>query len=285
MADEPNPPRVQHECFIAPDDPDASLWRYMDLWKLASMLSTGGLWMCRLDLFRSEDPFEGTVPKSYVDEAAQREEAVKDQLRRAGHSVPHQSPPSEFVEVPGVFEMFASGLYTNCWNLGGHESNALWRIYCGQSGGIALRSTFNRLRNGVSANCHVGMVRYIDHAAEHLQRENGFEPALLKRRVFDYEREVRIVKMRSENLFEPQPPTGVVEVVDLNALICEVRTSPYSPPGYREAVQAVVERFGYAFKVSSSEMLTPPSRDVMLVPAPQHFDAEPREQPPQTTTP
>ena len=55
-------PEVLHPAFPQPDDPNATIWRYMDMDKFRSLVSSGRLYMARADLLG--DDFEGTTPSA-----------------------------------------------------------------------------------------------------------------------------------------------------------------------------------------------------------------------------
>jgi len=40
-------PAEENEAFPAPEDPNVSIWRYMDFTKFVSMLANQGLYFCR----------------------------------------------------------------------------------------------------------------------------------------------------------------------------------------------------------------------------------------------
>lgn len=47
---------------LEPPDPDAVIWRFMDLWKFERLLNDGALYFRRADLFL--DQYEGLLPES-----------------------------------------------------------------------------------------------------------------------------------------------------------------------------------------------------------------------------
>ena len=48
-----------HPCFTVPDDPNASVWRYLDFTKFVDMLERRQLFFARAD--KLGDPFEGST--------------------------------------------------------------------------------------------------------------------------------------------------------------------------------------------------------------------------------
>jgi len=54
-------------------------------------------------------------------------------------------------------------LYVNCWHVSNHESEAMWRIYCGGDNGLAIVLPYEDLRTSVSmGTAWIGMVGYLD---------------------------------------------------------------------------------------------------------------------------
>ena len=120
--------------------------------------------------------------------------------------------PFENVVLRSVFPRL--GLYGQCWTR--HTaSDAMWRIYSPQVGGIRIRSTVQRLfesllkatpRTGVQP--FVGSVEYLaDQTLIKFVRtrisKGNWEPAecartlLVKRRAFQHEREVRLIAVET----------------------------------------------------------------------------------------
>ena len=88
-------------------------------------------------------------------------------------------------------------LFVNCWHLGHHESEAMWRIYCGREDGIAIVLPYSRLRDSIkAAETFIGMVEYIPYETGTLKRLGQFSPGMHKRQEFEYENEARIVQRR-----------------------------------------------------------------------------------------
>ena len=55
-------------------------------------------------------------------------------------------------------------LFVNCWHLGHHESDAMWRIYCGREDGIAIALPYSQLRDSIkAADTFIGKVEYIPY--------------------------------------------------------------------------------------------------------------------------
>jgi hypothetical protein len=56
----------EHEIFTPPEDPTATIWRYMDFTKLVSLLETKSLFFARAD--KLGDAFEGSMPHQNVNQ-------------------------------------------------------------------------------------------------------------------------------------------------------------------------------------------------------------------------
>ena len=109
------------------------LWRYMDFTKFVAMLVTKSLYLTRVDkLCELGDRFEGSFPN--VPEKGLRGFFWKTDMERY------------YAEKNKDKKRF---YYVNCWHSNNSESDAMWKIYVRGNQGIAVRSTFQRLRDSL----------------------------------------------------------------------------------------------------------------------------------------
>ncbi len=228
----------QHPDFESPDEED-KIWRYMDFAKFVSLLEMNALFFARCD--KVEDTYEGIYPRKESKEAFENRNA----------SIEHSQQEQK--------EMFI-----NCWHINGYESAAMWKLYSSENYGIAIQSTFSRLKKSVShQNNHtikIGKVKYIDYEYDHFQDErretarvasgdilghiNGvrsedawirpYIPFLHKRKSFEHERELRAILNSSDDRTE-----GIKVSVDLNELIERVYVAPTAESWIFELVKAI----------------------------------------------
>ena len=118
---------LDHPVFVAPDDPDATIWRYMDFTRLVSLLDTSQLFFARADTLN--DPFEGSTTQFNV--------RMRPQVY--GEDYAH------FPDVAPLREAERLSTFISCWNLSEQESAALWGLYVPPNGGVALRSSYQKL--------------------------------------------------------------------------------------------------------------------------------------------
>ena len=75
-------PPYQHPAFPPPDDPEAMIWRYMDVPKFIDLVTNRRLYMARADLLG--DDHEGTTPTAELEHWRQiAEDAKTDDERRS----------------------------------------------------------------------------------------------------------------------------------------------------------------------------------------------------------
>lgn len=220
----------KHPVFEEPPE-TAHIWRYMSFGKYVSLLSRQALYFCRAD--RLQDMYEGRLPKPTY-------EGTHEWLRAGYDDTRHNT-------------------ILNCWSLGEYESVALWHIYVPSREGVAIRSSFGRLKDSFraegmfqEARAHIGLVCYIDfnqHDFVGPDRTafNAFIPLMHKRLYFEYEREVRAVISglgthfldsvirKSEGLYVP---------ISLSGLIESVHVAPEAPLWFLEIVRHTTEFHG-----------------------------------------
>jgi len=120
-------PLKEHPHFQTPADPSAFLWRYVDLPKFLSMLSSGTVFFARADLLG--DPFEGSWPRPNVEGREFRYKAILP-------------PDADAVDVAKAKSNFTKKwrevTFVSCWHLSPYESVAMWQLYTARNaGGIA----------------------------------------------------------------------------------------------------------------------------------------------------
>jgi Protein of unknown function (DUF2971) len=225
---------------------DVRVWRYTDLGKFLWTLSKSALYLRRADLL--PDRFEGSAPLREHDrlvEAAQEFAASK-----GWQPFDHAEVLRQLLPQHRRYRLALNrASHVNCWRHG-DESEAMWRLYCGQKEGVAMVTSFGRLNDSISDPAvRLAAVRYIDYSTEVFPDANWLQAITHKRKAFAHEQEVRIVRwllnewqrQLAENA--PDAPAGMEMAWDASHVLESVVVSPYSDEWYFETVRAVVERF------------------------------------------
>lgn len=218
-----------------PEDLDTPIWRYMDFAKFVAMLEGGGLWLSRAD--RLGDPFEGSLPEA-------------DALLREALLRQHNISEDQISSISDLRRWTTQRTFINCWHMSEHESAAMWNLYAPKGKGIAVRSTYKKLRTELGENeAYIGCVKYIDYGTERM-RDAGFfhSPYFHKWHSFEHEKELRVVaqELPMGDLGShrgPSSKTGLWRRVDLARLINRVYVAPSPENWLRELVQNVLRRY------------------------------------------
>jgi hypothetical protein len=210
----------------APESPNTKIWRYMDFAKFISLLDTQSLFFSRSDLLG--DSFEFTYPKANYN-------AFNDtQL----------SKNNEF--FLWASRTFAKELFVNCWHMNEYESTAMWGLYPKSDRGIAIQSTYSRLRASLrdcpyKNRLNIGMVNYVNYELDRINDKNILQFIFHKRIQFTHETELRaviwltstdapLIAYNQETVKEPEnAPAGLIVPVKLEELIEKIYISPKAP--------------------------------------------------------
>jgi hypothetical protein len=225
---------------------DTPVWQNVSLAKLLSLFRTRALFLSRADLF--EDPFEGAFSEGSL------QEHEKDW-------------GSEFPEnLVTMTRWLPCRSFVSCWHAADIESVALWKIYAGSEGDLAIRSTVGALqsifpefteREGtILVNQAVRSVQYINYRTEHPFLNDVMGPLCYKRRAFAYEQEIRLLRQEIPSgpaknrpggwaiqMGPPPENRGVEFPVDLTALIEAIYLAPASPKWLLDIVRETMSRF------------------------------------------
>jgi hypothetical protein len=233
MSDQPIEDKLAHPCFPQPLDRSVKVWRYLDLPKLIWLLEKRKLYFSRLDLLG--DSHEGSTPELNI---------------QARNEFFRQHAPSIVAMLPESNRQLRTSVYVSCWCFGNDESEAMWRLYCPDSRGVAIQLTYQSLVDSIAHEpfLHIGCVRYIDYEKDWFPEGNVYYPVMHKRIAFSHEREVRLAKSFMENYHSGNQPAGISIEWDIEKYIEAIYVDPYAPDWYQEVVVAVTQKFSANLK-------------------------------------
>jgi len=248
----------EHPVFEKPENENAKIWRYMDFTKFVSLLDKSALFFSRAD--KLGDPFEGSYPRQNIQQRAALHEKWLNTLPTQYKEYFEQRPKA----ISGLYKSLRRCMFINSWHENEHESAAMWKLYLKSDGGIAIRSTFSRLRGcfgNETPDIHIGKVRYIDYLKVAISEEDFFKPFLRKRKSFEHEREVRAIVFaygKTEdgltNLSSPAFSIGMPAPVDLDKLIDRIYLAPTSPKWQFDLLKSIIPKYLSDKKVKKSSL-------------------------------
>lgn len=252
---------VENEDINSDINDDAKLWRYMDFTKLVSLLSTSTLYFPRSDQFK--DVFEGKIYGYGEEDARNTIEKLIDSPNTSENFKRHSRSIVEQV-VKSVYdrsEKDRKNVFVNCWHLNEYESAAMWDLYLKNEEGIAIQTTFNRLKKSLGAceeEIFIGKVKYIDPAKYKNLNNSFIEPFFTKRLSFSHEKEVRLVYApvidAYDEQFQDESIMGKNIRMNLDELIEKVYISPDAAPWFVEVVRVVLEKFDVNAEIIHSDL-------------------------------
>lgn len=240
----------QNPEFEEPED-SAIIWRYVDFTKFISYLEKKALFFVRSD--QLSDKYEG----KFTDTASRKWE---EQLK-----------PTIKLNQMEIYDRFRKIVNISSWHINDNESAAMWETCLHSNEGVAIKSTFKRLKESFILHTEddilIGKVKYIDYSKDTIPAGNIFNPFLYKRKAFEHEKELRAILMK----FAPQEETmgkhilyvdpkwfGIHVKTDLNVLIDEIVVSPSVPSWFIDLVTSIVKKYELDKKVEQSELSKEP---------------------------
>jgi hypothetical protein len=147
---------IHHPVFEEPSH-DATLWRYMDFTRFVALLEHRALFFSGISGF--PDRFEASLtPRLTAQLEAMGGQALDD------------------------WRNWPRLTFLNCWNEDAHENVALWNTYASAAGGVAIKSSLNRILQALHPDdsglippdeLHAGRVRYVDYATATIPHDNA----------------------------------------------------------------------------------------------------------------
>lgn len=235
--------------FPAPA-PDTALWRYSNLPKLLSLLTSKKLYLPSLRSLQREDPFEG-YPLIRARRLARQLSQDSDFADRFFHQLYPTQPTvtdsafrRQFISLLNgkAFELHDT-CFVSCWHGRQHESAALWRLYS-QEYGVAIRSSVKKLAENILAkgNAILGSVRYTDYESGDIDLTNALVPVFTKQISYEHEHEVRLlVELNNTD----KTKSGILLDCEPQLLIEEIVVSPYAEQWIANIISDVTFRLGF----------------------------------------
>ena len=235
-----------HESFTPPANVNDKLWRYMDLSKLVRILSTSSLYHTSITNF--DDPFEGVIPRNSLS-------TWEKELRKLEHDYDTTFGDDIFRSLDHS-EATRNNTYANCWHLSEIESDAMWKLYLKSGEGIAIQTTFKRLRDSIidDKDIFAGKINYIDFDKDVIHYGNLMNSALIKRKCFEHEKEFRTIY--SPLKFEGPDENGIYRhiskpshhgfeiKINVNCLIENIYVSPTCQKWFVDVVSDILNKYG-----------------------------------------
>lgn len=247
-----------HPNFNTPND-SVTIWRYMDITKLLSLLTESALFFCRADLL--DDEAECITPlfqkKIYAKDVGVQDDYMVD-----------------YIAIERKSESYQKRYTTiNCWHINEFESTAMWKVYLNNSDGVVIKSTVGRLKSALKSHTendiYIGKVNYVDYSKE-IWGNYLYYPLIHKRSFFKYEQELRALIRHSPSNEEFDivrenggldfdkldgiKNGGVFINLDLGALIEEIIVPPKMETWKIKAIKNICERYLDKISINKSQI-------------------------------
>lgn len=233
--------------FISPKNENAKIWRYMDLSKFLDIITRAKLFFPRAD--KLGDPFEGSFPRANV------------KLRKIMYPSMSDNERAHISEFYRIFKKFT---VVSCWHLNESESDAMWKLYLKSDEGVAIQSTFNKLKASFSDKKYseyIGVVKYLDYNKEVMKPEGSLAPFVHKRKSFEHEHELRVIiqhfyrdKNGDQNYSKSPFKNGVYVPVNLDALIEKIYLAPTCQDWQVNLVESIIKKYRIIKEVQKSPL-------------------------------
>ncbi len=248
----------RHDGDVATPVENEVIWRFMDLPRFLSLLTSSSLWFTMLK--HLGDDWEGTQI------SGRREEELEQTIRDSSSEKTGLTAWGLYNKALAERDEYVA----SCWFKSQTESMLMWKAYAQDQ--IAIKSTVGRLKRSLDtkADFFIGLMDYKPPQYDMSPLAEKF----LKRAAFADEQEVRVVirmyrhmnsqspswvfdKETIDSLFSMFSKGGFAVPVKLTTLIQEVVTSPQLPDWTHESIVKLVAQFDAQLSVVRSSLAGP----------------------------
>ncbi|MBN8636546.1 MAG: hypothetical protein J0M07_14550 [Anaerolineae bacterium] len=274
-----------HSVFATKKSIEEPIWRYMSFTKFLSLLYSKQLFFSSVSELQKNDPFEGRLAE--LNQSPEyRRDVMSEVFKHFEPEMAEMLIEQWYFEREKFIAQMAHFTVVNCWHINRYESAAMWKLYLSGGEGVAIRSSFDRLKrcfletsrtpvtsDGARVPIHIGEVRYIDHRNDIMDDSHTYRLFLYKYKAFEHERELRAMsvflplafgfdsldletpnKELPEILKKLKSSKGISFPIDLETLIDEIVLAPNSPQWIAELAQTVISQTGLKLKIRPSEL-------------------------------
>jgi hypothetical protein len=280
---------IKHPLFAIPKD-DLGLIRFMNLDKFEHLLITSSLYFVRADKLKTADSLEGTLTKKEfeflksrmfgpgfykslsnfkINDRRIKPVAIGRTAITGDRNLDLRNIRREFQRV---YENRKQGLFINCWCISDHELNPMWKAYTETGKGVAIRTTFNKLKKALENSDKIiaKKISYCDFndiSAEIIKNppiifKGGIIALLIdmlfkKHRPYETEQELRLILMDEDylSLYPNSPMMPDIDVslhknikeftlsnIDLITLVDEIILHPGATAEFMESMHKIITK-------------------------------------------
>lgn len=270
--------------------PNSTIQRYMDFFKLESLLRTKSLYVPKMSEF--PDKLEGGLSAGDYLELTNDAALIDLALNGAWPSAaPNQGNPNdtsetlsairtrEFKSIFGdvyndeavkFFKNAREWIYVNCWHASPHECVAMWQLFGGKNS-VCVVSSISKLEavgkfdSNEASHAIVSNVDYIDHFTT-ITPGLELTPFISKARPYSFEREVRLIAWdrSSKPLLADHNPKKFIHTLpfELEELIEKIIISPTADDEFREKAIRICQEYKVGHLITPSALEDEPILDI-----------------------
>jgi hypothetical protein len=217
------------------------LWKYMDVSKFISLLSTSELWLARSNTLK--DKREGSFSNEMKDGLSKIYEALQPESKEISSTDP--------VNSASEYEQYVkNNSYFTCWHKNADDNMIMWEIYGKTENSVAIKTNSSKLKSAFnledvmkfSLEVALDDVEYINSDSIP-SIQSSRQPFFVKRPHFNFEKEVRLYIRAREHHLNDSAPFGYKIPIDLNILIEEIYVHPDAESWFFDAIVDLVKKY------------------------------------------
>lgn len=216
-----------------------TLWRYMDLPKFLSLISSRSLWFARSDTFK--DKLEGVF-----------HDAMKLELEKIYNQFNESTIPSDtkIKNVSDFQNYLSDNTYISCWHKNNDENMVMWQLYGQSENSVAIKTTVSQLEKSfdlesvykIALEFVLDDIQYIEHNLATSNKKYR-QPFFIKRPYFSFEQEVRLYLLARNKKSRGEAPLGYSIELNINELIDTIYVHPDADEWFFDAIKDLLQKY------------------------------------------
>ncbi|WP_159472484.1 hypothetical protein [Dyadobacter sp. 3J3] len=146
----------------------------------------------------------------------------------------------------------------SCWHGNKGESDGMRKLYSDNVFGIAVQSTYRKLKESDTSPLDVtfAKVEYLDYENDYIDPSKSDRMYASKKQSYSHEQEIRglIFTTNQKTCDDIKKNGGILVEVDLNKLVTKIIVAPQAPSWYLPTIVELIGKYNFTFNCEQSKL-------------------------------
>lgn len=222
---------------------DTTIWRYINFEQYLNLLENKRMLLSSPSKFN--DKHEGAYANRNIQEVIKR--IIESNVSNAEMEI------SNLCHLHEDAYPFLKSIFISCWHIANSETMYMWQTYAGLNEGVAIQSSYGRLKSILDSRFYIGLIKYYNDEALPI---NQIFRHFYKLKHYENEKEVRAIYYSQDEFMNHIHGNATVNKlqyefeIDPTVLIEKIFISPSADNNFQTSVSELASFYNIPVKES-----------------------------------